>query len=551
MLTGPLFMLQIYDRVLASQSMPTLMVLTFLVGALFVFLGLFELIRSRLLARVAKRIDEQVHAPLFGALINRTVKGDSDHQSQPLRDLEVVRQFLSGPSPSTLFDIPWTPIYLAIIFILHFYLGIFATIGAVLLVILAFANDILTRNTVKRAHSSVTMSHKMAEECRRNAGVIRGMGMLPELQARWQQYHHRALQDQVSASDRNGFFSSLAKSIRLFLQSAMLALGAYLAINQEITAGAIIAGSIIMARALAPIEQGITHWRGYTHYRQAYQRLDVALEDYESYMPKMDLPSPKGYVAAEKLSVFAPGTKTPIIRNIQFRLAPGQAMGIIGPTGAGKSTLARALSNVWPASSGKVTLDGAPLHQWDPNTLGRFVGYLPQDVELFDGTFDENIARFRQDGSPEDIITAAKLAQVHDLILSFPDGYKTNLGEGGVKLSAGQRQRIGLARALYGNPVFLVMDEPNANLDAEGEAALTKVIRTLKAQGTTIVVIAHRPSAVAAVDFLLVLNDGRQQDFGPRDEVLKTNVTNGAAHKNAALSPTQLGSQIQADPQHV
>ena len=535
MLTGPLFMLQVYDRVLASRSVPTLVVLIILAGGLFAFLGLFEVIRSRISARIARRVDEQVHASLFASIIEHAIRRTPHIQTQPLRDLDMMRQFLSGPILSTLFDLPWTPIYLGVIFLLHRDLGIFASCGVLLLALLVLLNDRLSHRLIRQSAESATSAHGVAEECRRNAAAIRAMGMLSAMQTRWLIVQDKALNDHMRASDRNGALSATAKTIRLFLQSAILGLGAYLAINQEITAGTIVAAMILMTRAAAPIEQGIAHWRGVVQFRTACRRLNMLFADRELLRPKMLLPSPKGYLKVEALTVAAPRERKPLLKNVSFELEPGQALGIIGPTGAGKSTLARALVNIWTPMAGTISMDGAPFHQWDAETLGAAIGYLPQEVELFSGTFDENIARFRVDADPDAIIVAAKLAGVHDLILRFPEGYKTQIGEAGAKLSAGQRQRIGLARALYGNPVLVVMDEPNANLDTIGEVALSHAIRSLKKRRATVIIIAHRPGAISAVDVLLCLNEGRQSAFGPRNEVLRQVSHNDVPRRDATV----------------
>jgi ATP-binding cassette subfamily C protein len=450
-----------------------------------------------------------------------------------LRDLDTLRQFLSGPTPGTLFDLPWTPVFLAIIFLLHHWLGFFALGGAALLSILALLNDRMTRGPLQRAGESSAHSHRLAEESRRNAPVIQAMGMESAIQERWHGVHARALHDQTLASDRNGAFSAVAKALRLLMQSAILALGAYLAIHQEITAGAIIAASIIMARALAPIEQGISHWRGFLQYRSAKERLELVLLETTQGAPKMDLPAPKGRLSVEKLCVAAPGETAMLLQDISFTLEPGHALGVIGPSGAGKSSLARALANIWQPASGTVAMDRAPYDHWDANVLGRATGYLPQDVELFEGTVDENIARFDPERDAKSVIRAARLAGVHDMILRLPDGYKTRIGEAGAKLSAGQRQRIGLARALYGAPALIVLDEPNSNLDAVGEAALSRAILAEKQRGAAIVVIAHRQSAIAAADRLLYLADGRQMLIGPKEDVLRKVLDGG----NAAPAP--------------
>ena len=535
MLTGPLFMLQVYDRVLANKSVPTLVALMILVGILFAFLGLFELIRSRIAARAARRIDEHIHAPVFAAIIDQAARRDQQALVQPLRDLDTIRNFLSGPSLNTLFDLPWTPIYLGVICLLHRDLGIFALAGVLLLAFLVFLNDQLSRNLFRQSAESGALAHRVAEECRRNAASIRAMGMQTAMKKRWQDVHDKALEDYVTATDRNGALSAIARTARLFLQSAILALGAYLAIRREITPGAIITASIILSRAASPIEQGIVHWRSFIQFRTAFQRLNLVFADIEQQQSKMLLPPPKGHLKVEGLTVVAPGDGKPILRNFNFAVAPGQALGIIGSTGAGKSTLARALVNVWPAAAGCISMDGAPFHQWDADLLGRHVGYLPQEVELFDGTFEENIARFHGEATPAAVISAAKLAGVHDLVLSFPAGYKTRIGEAGANLSAGQRQRIGLARALYGDPVLVIMDEPNANLDTVGEAALSHAVRKLKQRHVTVVVIAHKPGTIAAVDLLLCLSRGRQVAFGPKDEVLRK-ITDGSSGERASVT---------------
>jgi PrtD family type I secretion system ABC transporter len=520
MLAGPLFMLQVYDRVLASKNVPTLVVLTALVGGLFVFLGLFDIIRSRISVRVGRTIDDRVNASLFAAVIDHAVKHTAHMQIQPLRDLETLRQFLSGLSLGTLFDLPWTPIYLGVIFLLHPHLGLLAVAGVALLAILALLNDRLSRSLFWQSAESAVAAYRLADESRRHAASIRAMGMLPGMQRRWHAAYSRALEDHVNASDHNGTLFSVAKTIRLFLQSAVLAFGAYLAVKQEITPGTIIAASIVMGRAAAPIEHGISLWRGVIQFRLAYRRLNQLFIGLQQQPSRMALPPPKGQLKVEGLAVGAPGGKKPILTNVNFSLEPGEALGVIGPTGAGKSTLARALVNVWPPLAGTVFMDGAPFHQWDINQLGHAIGYLAQEVELFDGTFEENIARFTSDAPSEAVISAATLAGIHDLILGFPDGYKTEIGEAGARLSAGQRQRIGLARALYGKPVLVVMDEPNANLDTIGEVALAHAIRSLKKCGIAVVVIAHRPSVIAVVDRLLCLKDGRQYAFGAKDDVL-------------------------------
>lgn len=513
-------MLQVYDRVLTSRSIPTLIALTLLVAALFIFMGLLELVRSRILVRVGQRVDEALGSTIFDQVIAHALARTPNVAGQPLKDLDAVRQFLSGPGPFALFDSPWTPVYLAVVFLLHPWMGLLATAGALILLIFALVNEMSTRVPLAEAAKATMSAQSFAEECRRNAEVIGAMSMLDGIRARWQHLHSGAVAHQVRASDRGGTITSSSKAIRMFLQSGMLALGAYLAVLQEITPGAMIAGSIIMSRALAPLEQAITHWRGFLNFRRARQRLSVTLGSADREEERMTLPDPDAKIKVENLLVAAPQSRKVILQDINFALNPGEALGIIGPTAAGKSTLARALVGVWPLARGAVRIDGAPLDQWPAEQIGRYIGYLPQSVELFDGTIEENISRFDPSPDPEAIVKAAKQANVHDLILGLADGYNTKIGEEGEILSAGQRQRIGLARALYGKPVFIVLDEPNSNLDAQGEAALSQAIRSLKYQGCAIVVIAHRPNAIKDADYLLFLKDGRQHAFGPKEEVL-------------------------------
>ena len=520
MLTGPLFMLQVYDRVLTSRSLPTLVALTLLVAALFTFMGLLELVRSRILVRIGQRVDEEFGDKVFDQVITHALLRTPNIEGQPLRDLDSVRQFISGPGPFALFDAPWVPVYLAVIYLMHPWMGMLATVGAVLLLVFAVINEMATRKPMAEAAKTAMDAQSFADECRRNAEVIGAMGMLASIRRRWKALHDNSVGIQINASDRGGTVTSSSKAMRMFLQSAMLALGAFLAVGQEITPGTMIAGSIIMSRALAPLEQAITQWRGFLSFRGARQRLNLVLGGAGQTETLMPLPEPVGSIAVEHLIVTAPQTNKTILQDINFDLDPGQALGVIGPTAAGKTTLARALVGVWPLAKGVVRLDGAPFDQWPAEQIGAYIGYLPQDVELFAGTVEENISRFHPEPDPEAIVEAAKHANVHELILNLPDGYNTTIGEGGSVLSAGQRQRVALARALYNDPVFVVLDEPNANLDAEGEAALSKAIRSLKKRGCTVVVVAHRPGAVSDVDLLLFLREGRQQAFGPRDEVL-------------------------------
>lgn len=520
MLTAPLYMLQIYDRVLASRSVETLVALTILAIALLFFMGGLEVIRSRILVRVGAHIDSRLNSTVFTALLGVKLKGGNTVPTQALSDLENMRQFLSGQGPFAFFDAPWVPIYLAVIFLFHPILGLVATVGAILLFVIALLNEILTRKPLQSANQIASKAKDFADNSLRNAEVLEAMGMFSQLRKRWLANHEKSLSFQAVASDRAGSLGAIAKTIRFSLQIAILGAGAALAIDQIITPGVMIAASIIMGRALAPIEQAIGHWRGFVGARTAYHRLKDLLTDSVTDGEKMPLPAPNGGIAVQGVTVFPPGASSPALRKVSFVLKPGQSLGVIGPTASGKSTLARVLTGVWAPSLGSVRLDSAEISAWSSEERGPYVGYLPQDVELFEGTVAQNISRFAEVPDPEAIVMAAKEAGVHELILHLPNGYETEIGERGAVLSGGQRQRIGLARALYGRPVLVVLDEPNANLDAQGDNALTRAIESLKAAGSTVVVMAHRPSAIAAVDNLLMLSEGKIQAFGPKNTVL-------------------------------
>ncbi|MCF6326162.1 MAG: type I secretion system permease/ATPase [Devosiaceae bacterium] len=520
MLTGPLFMLQVYDRVLTSGSIPTLIALVVLVVLLYAFMGILEFVRTRIMVRIGVRLDEQLGDKAFSAVQVHAILRTPNVGAQPVRDLDIIRQFVSGPGPLAFFDTPWMPIYLGVIFAMHSWMGYFAISSAILLFIYAILNEVLTSKPSAKANETAMISNAWTEESRRNAEVIGAMGMSEAVGARWRELHNKALKDGTHASDRAGTIGALSKVTRMMLQSGMLGLGAYLAVLQEISPGTMIAGTIIMSRALAPVEQAITHWRGFLGARKSYDRLKKVLEwDAHSEQP-MELPKPKGAISVENLLVSIAGVDKPVLRGINFNLQPGEALGVLGPSAAGKSTLARTLVGVLPPTRGDVRLDGAKLEQWNENQIGKYMGYLPQSVELFSASVAENIARFQPDASPDKVVEAAKMANVHEMILRLSDGYETQIGEGGAMLSAGQRQRIGLARALYGDPAFVVLDEPNSNLDAQGEAAVIHAINAMKNKGSSVVIIAHRPSAIAAVDKIVFIKEGAQMAFGPRDEIL-------------------------------
>jgi ATP-binding cassette subfamily C protein len=522
MLTGSLFMLEIYDRVLPSRSVPTLLGLAVIAAVLYVFMGLLDFIRGRVLVRIGAALDCATGPRAFDAVLRLPLRARAGGDGlQPLRDLDQVRGFLTGGGLASFFDLPWMPLYLGICFLLHFWIGITALAGAVVLVALTFLSEALTRSPTREANAHVARRLVLAEAGRRNAEAIAAMGMAGRLAGRFAEVNARALAAQQSASDVGGGLGALSRLLRLMLQSAVLGVGAYLVIHQEATPGTIIAGSILAARALAPVEQVIAHWRGFVTARQGWVRLNELL----SYLPvtgtPLQLPPPAQSLRLEAVAAVPPGDTRLVVQEVGFQLTAGSALAVIGPSASGKSSLARTIVGVWRPVRGTVRLDGAALDQWSPEALGEHIGYLPQDVELFDGSVAENIARFEGEPEPSKIIAAAQAACVHEMILRLPEGYETRSGEGGRALSAGQRQRIALARALYGAPFVVVLDEPNSNLDAEGEEALNRAILGVKQRGGIVILIAHRPSALAAVDQVLVMAEGRPQAFGPKDEVLK------------------------------
>ncbi len=521
MLTGPLFMLQVYDRVLASKSYSTLTALLILVAALFVFLGLLEFIRSRILSQISEKFSADLREITFKATLDHSVKQTASIGTAPIRDLDQIKQFIGSPGPAILFDLPWTPLYIAVNFMLHFILGIFSVCAVIFLIIISVINEIMSKPRIEEAMTKAQRSQIIAEESRHNAESLTAMGMQTNVSNRWEAMQAETGTAQMALSHLANLFQSISKSSRLLLQSCVLAVGALLVIQGEISPGSMIAASIILTRALAPIDQSIAQWRNFLGARKAYNRLQTVLNHSQTEKDQMALPDPKGAISVNQLFVSAPGSRTPLLKALEFALQPGEALAILGPTGAGKSCLTRVLSGIWPPLSGTVRLDGASLDQWHPDQLGPAIGYLPQSVELLSGTIKDNISRFAPEPDPTKIIEAASQANVHDLVLSFEDGYDTLIGDGGEKLSGGQKQRIGLARALYNDPKFIILDEPNANLDSEGEEALAFAISKAKNNGQTIILVAHRPSALKVCDKVLFIREGRQVAFGPRDEVLQ------------------------------
>ncbi|MES5097996.1 type I secretion system permease/ATPase [Agrobacterium sp. BA1120] len=520
-LTSPLFMLQVYDRVLASGSVETLIGLAILAAAMFMVQAVLEIIRSRVLLRIGEQFDNQLSGRVHDAVVRlpliRRMPGDG---LQPLRDLDNVRGFLSGQGPTALFDLPWMPLYLGICFFFHFWIGMTALVGAVVLIALTLLTNALSQKPIRDTISHNMHRNGLLEGARRNAEVIQSMGMGKRIASRWGDANDSYLTANRAAGDISNTLGGMSKMLRIMLQSSILGVGAYLVIRQEVSSGVMIASSIMMGRALAPVDLAIGNWKPFLMARQSWSRLQDLLAKIPQDRPVTALPVPVRDLRVEGVVIVPPGETKPTVAGLNFTLRAGSALGVIGSSGSGKSTLARVLVNAWVPASGKVRLDGASLDQWDREVLGRHMGYLPQGVELFDGTIADNISRFDDEADSAAIVAAAKAAGAHELILRFEKGYETRIGEAGSALSAGQRQRIGLARALYRNPFIVVLDEPNANLDAEGEAAVVNAIASVRARGGIAVVVAHRPSAIGVVDLVMVMENGQQKAFGPRDEVL-------------------------------
>ena len=520
-LTGSIFMLEVYDRVLPSRSVPTLVGLVVLASGLYMAQGVLDMIRGRILGRIGTALDESLNARVFETVVRLPLMvGGRNEGLQPLRDLDNVRSFLGSMGPSAFFDLPWLPLYLAICFAFHVMIGITALVGAIILVSLTLVTEYLSRQPARDAMGLAARRNDLATASRRNAEVLVAMGMFGRLTQRWSDANEKYLAGNQRASDIAGGLGAIAKVLRMMLQSAVLGVGAYLVIHQEATAGIIIAGSILSARALAPVDLAIAHWKSFVAARQSWHRLNLLLEQMPVRAVPTQLHNPSSRLSLESVSVAAPGDQRVIVQDVNFALTAGQGLGVIGPSGSGKSSLIRALVGVWQPLRGKVRIDGAALDQWSSDVLGRHIGYLPQDVELFTGTVAQNISRFDPEVKSDDIIAAAKEAGVHDMIIKMRDGYNTQVGEQGAALSAGQAQRVALARAVYGSPFLIVLDEPNSNLDTEGDEALTRAVRAARERGAIVVVVAHRPIGIEAVDQILVLKDGRMQAFGPKEQVL-------------------------------
>ncbi|MBI2741140.1 MAG: type I secretion system permease/ATPase [Rhodospirillales bacterium] len=519
-LTGSFFMLQIYDRVLPSRSVPTLIALAVLAAALYGFQAVLDVARNRVLTRVAGGFVEQLDRRVYDLIVKLPLR-TGVRLSEPARDLEQVRLFMAGGGPAALFDLPWLPFYLGICYLFHPLIGLTATVGALILVGFTALTEFKLRRPTLEASAMAARRSRLVETSHNNAEVLHAMGMVGRFADLWSANTREHVAAQQRAADVTGGMGGLSRAFRMMLQSAVLAVGAWLVIHNQATAGIIIAGSILSSRALAPIEVVISQWRVFVGARQGWRHLAELLARLPADKPAMALPAPRERLAVEGLAVAPPGTRSIVVQQVGFALAAGQALGVIGPSASGKSSLVRAIVGVWPSVQGEVRLDGARLDQWPGESLGAHVGYLPQDMELFAGTVAQNIARLDPAPPADKVLAAARAAGVHEMILGLPKGYETEMGEGGTLLSAGQRQRIGLARALYGDPFLVVLDEPNANLDLQGDEALTGAIRGVRARGGIVIVVAHRPSALAGVDQILVMEGGRQKAFGPKETVFR------------------------------
>ncbi|TCT05928.1 type I secretion system permease/ATPase [Aquabacter spiritensis] len=518
-LTGSIYMMQVYDRVLSSRSIQTLVLLTLIVAILYMVASALEAFRTQLLVRAGVKFDDSIKEHAFDAVQRASLRRPSPSHVQALRDVDTVRDFFAGPGLISCCDVPWVPIYIIFATLLHPVYGILAVLSCVISGVLAYANDRATRAILDRATKANISANNHAVTTFRNAEVLQAMGMVRQLRQRWGQHRGAALGWQGLAADRAAFLVSATKFNRVFMQSVILGVGAYLAIEREITPGMMIAASIVVGRCIQPIETAIGNWKGIVSARSAYRRVQELMRMTPAPAPRMRLPDPAGALSVENLVVHAPGRDVPVLRGVSFAVPPGTTLGVIGPSAAGKSSLARVLVGVWPPSAGAVRLDGSELSHWDPEQLGRSLGYLPQDVELFAGTIADNIARFGERDEAA-IVEAAQMAGVHEMIQRLPQGYNTDIGEAGASLSGGQRQRVALARAIYAKPKLIVLDEPNASLDAAGEQALGAAVLALKKAGSTVILVTHKTNSLGLCDMILLLNEGTVHGFGPRDEVL-------------------------------
>lgn len=542
MLTGPLYMLQVYDRVITSQSMSTLVALSILMVLMYSFMGLLDLLRSRILVRIGNSVESQLSAPLFKTWLSQGIKGNVKPGQKPLQSLSVMKRFLTGPAPTTFFDIPWTPIYIGVIFMIDWTLGVFAIIGALVVLVISILAELRTRKNVSKANKAAVESQGFAQNVYQNSETVMSMGMTGDMSQRWAALKAQGEASELSVSDISGGSTAVSKAFRMFLQSAILGLGAALAVQQIITPGAMIAGSIILGRALAPIQLIISQWSSYIQTKNAYHDLNSFFDTVPNDIEKVALPKPTGKLSVTGVSAGPPGAKLATVKSLNFDLLPGDGLCVLGHSGSGKSSLARLLTGLWMPQMGSVRLDGAALDQWDADELGKHVGYLSQTVKLFDGTVEENISRFRSNIPSQATIRAAQIAGIHEFILSLPEGYNTQLGAGGVILSVGQIQRVALARALFGDPSLIVLDEPNSNLDSQGDKALNTAIQYMRSLNKTVIIISHRTAAMDAVNKVLVLEGGRQKKFGLKEQVYGTQ---GSAPSPAPTPAPTSGARVQ------
>jgi len=548
-LTGSFYMLQIYDRAIPSGNMPTLLALSALAVCLYLFQGMFDVIRSQILVRMGARLDRKIAPMAHQVAIDMPRFGFSTAEAlERGRDVDTVRGFLGSQGPIALFDLPWMPIFLVFVYVLHPWLGALTLGGAVILTLLTIANEIMTRRLAGATHQSAVARNAIADSNARNADILKAMGFAGRAVSRYANANEDHLELQTRTNDISGTFGAISRVLRMILQSGVLGMGAYLTINGDLSAGAIIAASVASARALAPIDLAIGNWKGVVAARTAFGRIKETAMALAASAPRMELPAPVASLKVENITVAAPGSGRVLLSDVNFELKAGQALGIIGPSGGGKTTLVRAITGIWPVLRGSIRLDDAELTQWDDEALGKFMGYLPQDVALLDATIEENISRLQPSPDAREIVAASQAAGVHEMIVRMPDGYRTALGPLGASLSGGQRQRIGLARALHGKPFVVVLDEPNSNLDGEGEAALTTAIEGVKARGGISIVIAHRPSALAAVDLVAVVQNGKMTAFGPKEAVLgpKDASLVTPAQRDAATADAQPNQEARA-----
>jgi PrtD family type I secretion system ABC transporter len=531
-LTGAIYMLQIYDRALTSGSIPTLIAISVIAIGLYAFQGLFDILRSQILVRIGARLDKKIAPLAHKVAIDMPRFGFSTAEAlERGRDVDTVRGFLGGQGPTALFDLPWMPVFLIFVFMLHPYLGALTLVGAFVLTLLTIATELLTRRWNSATHQAIVARNSIADSNARNADILKAMGFAGRAVARFNRANDEHLNVQTRTNDISATFGAISRVLRMLLQSAVLGLGAFLTIQGDLSAGAIIAATIASARALAPVDLAIGNWKGFVAARAAFERLKETVVVLADAGEAMALAPPKSSLKVENITVAAPGSGRVLLSDVSFELKAGHALGVIGPSGGGKTTLVRALTGVWPVLRGSIRFDDAELSQWDDEIIGQFIGYLPQDVALMDATIEENISRLQGGENAGPVVEAAKQAGVHEKILRMPDGYHTELGPFGTALSAGQRQRIALARALFGKPFVVILDEPNSNLDAEGETALTSAISSVRERGGIAIVVAHRPSALAAVDFITVIQNGKMTAFGPKEEIL-----DNAARRSAAKS---------------